>query len=173
MKRALRKQDTPKHLHKAWDALAQGAPDLLDDLDISRLRARAEARAEAPPRKKPDQAERRSQGRGVVYLRRHLPMGSLVYAVPNSARSQAHRFALMRDGMLPGMPDLGIIVPWPEPFLHRTFRIEWKREGGGVLSPAQIHIHEQLRALGVPLLSECRSTQEAVDWLREQGVEIT
>lgn len=160
----MKKSEMSRALAKAWGAIGEGAPELLSDADFVAMKA--------PPRAKPQQKERKSQAAGVIFLRKHLPRGSLVYAIPNASRSREHRFSLLRDGLLPGMPDLGIIVPWPEPFLHRTFRIEWKRPGGGALSQSQIEVHAQLRALGVPLLSECRGTDEAVEWLREQGVKI-
>lgn len=157
-----RKADVPKRLADAWDKLGQGMP--LDDLELQRLKAK--------PRAKPVQHERHAQGRAVIYLRKHLPRGSLVYAVPNHSRSRMQTFALMREGLLPGMPDLGIIVPWPEPHYHRTFRVEWKRENGGRLSESQLRVHEQLRQLGVPLLEECRTIEQCVAWLRAEGVDI-
>lgn len=160
-----RKADVPKRIAEAWDKLGQGVP--LDDLELQRLRAPQK------PRAKPEQKERRSQGRAVIYLRKHLPHGSLVYAVPNHSRSRMQTFALLRDGLLPGMPDLGIIVPWEAPFYHRTFHVEWKREDGGRLSESQIRVHEQLRALGVPLLPECRTVEECVAWLQSEGVDVS
>lgn len=145
---------------KAWRALAEGAPELLDDVDFSKLRHRVRIT------KKPDQAERHSVQRPLVtYLRRHLPAGSVVFAITNHARSREQVFALLADGMQPGMPDVGVVLAGA-----RLLLIECKRPDGGSLSDAQKHTQGLLEALGVPVLKECRSKEEAVAWLREQGV---
>lgn len=166
--RARKAMTIPKSERAAWDAIAVGAPHLLPVAHA----------AQKTPRKKPEQKERKSQGAAVTYLRRHLPRGSLVYAIPNMARSPAHRFALIRDGMLPGMTDLCIIVPDHDAQSFRSFYVEWKRAfgprggNGGALSDAQIEVQRQLRDAYVPVLAECRSIEECAAWLREQGVEI-
>lgn len=147
---------------KAWRALAEGAPELLEDVDFSKLRHRVRVT------KKPDQQERHNVQRPLVtYLRRHLPTGSVVFAITNHARSRAQIFSLLRDGMQPGFPDIGIILAGP-----RFLAIECKRPDGGSLSDSQIHTQALLAAAGVPVLAECRSVSEAVEWLREQGVEV-
>lgn len=127
-----------------------------------------------PPRPKINAATKRKdtersevQRPLVNYLRRHLPAGSVVFAITNHARSRQQVFALMRDGMLPGMPDVGVIVPGP-----CFLAIECKRPDGGALSDAQRHVQSELTALGVPVLSECRSVEQAVEWLISMGVEF-
>lgn len=127
-----------------------------------------------PPRPKISTTKRNDTERSEVqrplvnYLRRHLPVGSVVFAITNHARSRQQVFALMRDGMLPGMPDVGVIVPGP-----CFLAIECKRPDGGALSDAQRHVQSELTALGVPVLSECRSVEQAVEWLKSMGVEFS
>ena len=120
-----------------------------------------------PPAKRNDTERSEVQRPLVNYLRRHLPIGSVVFAITNHARSRQQVFALMRDGMLPGMPDVGVVVPGP-----CFLAIECKRPNGGALSEGQKHVQSELTALGVPVLSECRSVEQAVEWLISMGVEF-
>ncbi len=115
------------------------------------------------PRKPPRKLEAPLQRAVVVALRRRLPPGSLVAAVTNHSRSKHQTFALLAQGMLPGMPDLLVFTS------YHVFGIEMKAPGGR-LSSAQQSTQAGLRALGVPVLAECASVQQAVAWLELQGV---
>lgn len=81
----------------------------------------------------------------------------------------------MSQGMIPGWPDLGVLVPgrfvrdWRAPYW--LAKIEMK-DAGKHTSHTQDDVHAQLRALGVPVLSECCDLEQAVVFLRGQGVEI-
>lgn len=181
MAKAAKWSDIPKRKRALYRALAEGAPELLTDADMA---YHAAIRA---PRAKPVQSEKVDVQRPlVVYLRRHLPAGSVVFTVPNASRSKQQTFALIRDGMLPGMPDVGVIVPemayireksstlgFRPAYTAGVFFIECKRpDGRGKLSEAQQHVQSMLTALGVPVLAECTSVQQAIAWLHQQGVEF-
>lgn len=160
----LRLRDVSRQAAKQWGAIAQGAPELLDDLDMSRTTPRG-------PMKRP---ERDAQRKVVTYLRKHLPAGSLVWSNNNTNTTAAQRHTQMADGMLPGLPDLTVIVPskdYPAVFAVRVYFIEMKSQTGR-LSSQQRDTQAALTALGVPVLSECRSVEEAVTWLRRMGVKI-
>jgi hypothetical protein len=170
-----RKEHLTRRQGALWDALAQGSPEMVADALAKPTRA-----ASTPAR----QSERIDVQRPlIVYLRKHLPAGSVVFAVPNLARSREHTYTLIRDGMLPGVPDICILtsttamlcgddethsmIPWSTPWVGF---IECKRPGGGVLSDAQREVQSFIRALKIPVLAECRSIPEAAQWLHEQGV---
>lgn len=165
MKRGIRKSDLSKRVAQQWDAIARGEPALLDDFDFSK---------KAKPRAKPVQAEKVEVQRPlVVHLRRHLPEGSVVFAIPNLSRSRQQTFALLRDGMLPGVPDLCIIIPRDGCITDPSvFFIECKHPDGGTLNDAQREVQRQLEWCSVPVLSECRSVRQAVDWLQKHGVQF-
>lgn len=168
-RRGIKKSDLSKRAAKHHEAIARGAPELLSDTDF------AHPYVTRKPTQKPAQTERTEVQRPLVnFLRGHLPRGSVVFAITNHARSKTQVFALMRDGMLPGFPDIGIISRVAPQHGGGRFVgfIEAKRPGGGVLSEAQKFVQAEIRELGLPVLAECRSVQEAVDWLREQGVEV-
>jgi hypothetical protein len=171
-----RKSDIPKRTAAIWDAIAQGSPEMMDEALARPIRAPVVARAKTQPER--DLVQRPL----VVWLRKHLPDGSVVFAVPNLARSRQQLFSLIRDGMLPGVPDICIIttrtrmmcgddgmIPHTTPWIGF---IECKRPDGGTLTDAQIVVQGQLGALRVPVLAECRSVAEAAAWLKEQGVAL-
>lgn len=152
-----------KQVQRMWKAIAEGKPELLDDLDMHRKPRAAPIAKEAPLQKAT-----------VNFLRKHLPPGSLVWAMTNHSRSQNQTFALIAMGMLPGMPDLGVLVPsdgyspvhGTEP---RLYFIEMKAPKG-VLSAAQERVQGLLQDMGIPVLAKCESAKQAADWLEAQGV---
>ena len=159
----IKMRDLSKRAAQQWSAIAQGAPELLDDLDIQRIRK---------PRAKPAQREKTLVQRPlVVRLRKHLPRGSVVHAQAIQPLNTNHKFAMQRDGVQFGMPDIDIYVPRDGGFWHG--KIECKDPEGGVLSNTQIHTQQLLMDMGVPVLRACRSVEEGVAWLRAQGVSIT
>lgn len=163
-RRGVKKSDVSKSLAKAWDKLGQGIP--LDDLDVQRF-AHSAAKAKAPKKPRQDLERAQVQRPLVVYLRRHLPAGSVVFAITNHARSRQQIFALMRDGMLPGVPDVCAVLPG-----GRVLFIECKRPDGGSRNDSQKHVQASLQAIGVAVMQECRSVEQAVEWLRAEGVAI-
>jgi hypothetical protein len=156
----IRMRDLSKRAAAQWSAIAQGAPELLDDLDMQRM-----------PRAKPAKPEADAQARVVTYLRKHLPKGSVVFSIPNQSYSRNHAFAATRTGQLAGVPDLCVICPNPQKGQPLILFIEMKAPAGR-LSTAQEHTQQQLRALGIPVFPRCTSVEEAVVWLRNHGVEI-
>ena len=159
-----------KRIAKMWRAVAEGKPELLDDLALQQRK----------PRAKPVQSEKKEvQQPLVAYLRKHLPLGSIVHAEAIQPVSENHRFAMQRDGVQFGMPDLLVIVPRQvvtqfgflngEPLYAH---IECKAPKGGRLSPSQIHTQGLLEDMGCAVLKECRSVEQAVEWLEERGVEF-
>lgn len=170
--RPVKRSDVSKSAARKWNAIAQGAPELLDDTDFKHPYVTKPARA---PLKQAEKVE--VQRPLVIYLRRHLPHGSVVFAVPNGARSKNQIFSLMRDGMLPGVPDICVCVdgrrlvtPQSQAWVGM---IECKAPDGGRLSDAQTHVQGELVAMRVPVLSECRSVEQAVAWLHQQGVPVS
>lgn len=166
--RGIRKQTLSKRVAAQWEAIARGEPALLDDLDFSRGKP-------LKPRAKPQQREKEEVQRPlVVYLRKHLPAGSVVHANAIQPLNQNHRFAMQRDGVQFGMPDLDIyvpLIPRGRQFWHG--KIECKHPEGGVLSASQHHTQGLLVDMGVPVLAECQSVAQAIRWLREQGISVT
>ena len=173
--RRIRLQDVPKRQQNLHRAIAEGAPEMLEDADFALRKATRQ------PRAKPEALKQRAV---VVYLRKHLPLGSIVFAITNHSRSKHQTFALIAQGMLPGMPDVGVLVPshplsrpMPQqyhlysPHRHCLFFIEMKSDTGK-LSEAQRNTQELLRDLGVPVLSECRSVDEAKIFLQKLGVQF-
>jgi hypothetical protein len=59
-------------------------------------------------------------------------------------------------------PDLDVVQD------GKLRKIEFK-DRTGKARPSQLAMHAHLRECGIPVLSECRSPEQAVDWLREQG----
>ena len=143
---------TRKTVRQMWAAIAEGKPELLDDLDMQRA-----------PRRRPVQHEANMQAKLVVQLRKHLPPGSIVFAVPNQASGGArHGYSAARKGQLAGVPDLFCVVN------GQFYGIECKSDKGR-LSAAQIDMHERFEAQGVPCCV-VRSVAEAIDFLEKQGV---
>lgn len=135
-------------------------------------------------RAKPQQREKREvQQPLVVYLRKHLPEGSIVHAQAIQPLNENHRFGMQRDGVQFGMPDLLVIVPGDAAVRYLRedddaaqtgfFFIECKHPDGGKLSPSQEHTQSLLIAMGCEVLRECRSVKEAVEWLKSRGVVFT
>ena len=160
-----------KRIAKMWRAVAEGKPELLDDLALQQRK----------PRAKPVQSEKKEvQQPLVAYLRKHLPLGSIVHAEAIQPVSENHRFAMQRDGVQFGMPDIVVIVPEISLFERgitlvcpRHYYIECKRPGkGGKLSPSQIHTQGLLEDMGCNVLRECRSVAQAVEWLTADGVKF-
>lgn len=178
-------RDLPKGVRNKWlDQEAQiaaakdtptSADEVMTDADFAMARAFRDGAGPAP-RKPPAQRERDEVQRPLVnYLRKHLPPGSVVFSVPNHARSKMQVLALIRDGLKPGFPDLGLLVNMSTAAELRpplVCFIENKHPDGGVLSAAQEHTQGELVALGFPVLCDCRSVEQALEWLRKQGVEI-
>jgi hypothetical protein len=78
----------------------------------------------------------------VEYIRAVLPR-SIVAAIPNgSQRTASGRPANAVAGLLPGMPDLVVVLPE-----GKVLWAEIKSDKGRV-SPAQLNVHGQLNSLG-------------------------
>lgn len=116
------------------------------------------------PIKKP---EAREQARLVAALRRrwnllpdeHRP---IVFHVPNGgSRNALEASNLKTQGVLAGIPDLGIILPMGE-----MFWIEMKADKGRV-SAAQMDVHAHMGVLG-HLIIVAYSAEEALMKLRRQ-----
>lgn len=152
MRGAANRRSVSKRTAQKWAAIAEGAPDLLPEANDDFAPSRA-------PRKR---EERETQRKIVSTLRKLLPHGSLVWATPNHARSPEHRFSLMQEGMVAGMPDLFILVR------GKLYGLEVKRPIGGVVSRTQKYIHALLSAHAVPVCV-VRSVQEAVAFLQAEG----
>jgi hypothetical protein len=132
-----------------WAAIAEGNPDLLPGGAGPVARA-APVKREAP-----------IQRAIVVTLRRLLPPGSIVFSVPNHARSDVHRFSLIAEGMTSGMPDLFVVSR------GRWYGLECKAPRG-VLSDAQKRVHAALEAHGCPC-GVVRSAADALAFLQKRG----
>lgn len=165
---AKRMSDIPKSRRNLMRALAEGAPEMLTDADFA---YRTATRAPAKKRAKPEALAQRAIVNG---LKRRLPAGSLIFAITNHSRSKNQTFFLMSQGMLPGMPDIGVIVPpyHYSPLYGRLFLIEVKDPNGGSLSDNQKRVQEDLRTLGVPVLAECRDLKEALVFFRNHSVPL-
>lgn len=105
----------------------------------------------------------------VEYIRAVLPK-AIVAAIPNgSQRTASGRPANAVAGLLPGMPDLVIVLPE-----GKVLWAEIKSEKGRV-SPAQLNVHGQLNALGhvCVVLRSVEDTRHALKYLniktREAG----
>ena len=150
-----------KRISKMWRAVAEGKPELLDDLALQQRK----------PRAKPVAKEAPLQRATVNFLRKHLPPGSLVWAMTNHSRSQNQTFALIAMGMLPGMPDLGVLIPFQRGAGPGIYFIEMKAPKGSV-SATQERVHGLLQDMGIPVLAKCESAKQAADWLEAQGVKF-
>lgn len=116
------------------------------------------------PIKKP---EAKQQARLVAALRRKwstiadLNQRPIVFAVPNGGSRDAREGAnLKTQGVLAGIPDLGILCPG-----GRTVWIEMKAEGGRV-SAMQVSLHPHISALGFDMIV-AYSAEEALAALRK------
>jgi len=151
---AVRLRDVNKKLAKTWGAIAREKPELLDDLDLQ----------QRVPRKKPVKREAPIQQRIVVYLRKHLPPGSLVWSNNASFANKQHGFASRATGTLAGLPDVFALVG------GNLYGIEVKAHGGRC-SDVQREMHLALSTHSVPC---CVVTDAngAVTFLQDMGVEI-
>jgi hypothetical protein len=105
----------------------------------------------------------------VEYIRAVLPK-AIVAAIPNgSQRTASGRPANAVAGLLPGMPDLVVVLPE-----GKVLWAEIKSEKGRI-SPAQLNVHGQLNALGhvCVVLRSVEDTRHALKYLniktREAG----
>lgn len=114
------------------------------------------------PIKKP---EFREQARLVAALRRRwflMPdeLRPIVFAVPNGGKRDAREAAnLKAQGVLAGIPDLGIMLP-----KARMIWIEMKAENGRV-SAMQADLHPHISALEFPMIV-AYSAEDALEQLR-------
>lgn len=77
----------------------------------------------------------------VVLVRRLRREGTFIFAVPSGGlRDAITGKRLKEEGVLPGIPDLCIILPD-----GRVLWVEMKRREGGVISKAQKIVHERFR----------------------------
>lgn len=117
--------------------------------------------------------ERDVQRAVVAFLRRALPAGSVVAAVPNEERGRAQtkearaRFGQARkmSGVVSGFPDLIVAIP------GRVLFLELKAPKG-VLSDAQRDLHPRIRALGHPV-HIVRSIEDAEAAMIAEGVALS
>ena len=98
--------------------------------------------------------ERQVQRAILAGLRLRFPE-ALVHHSPNAASDARHRFHMAKDGVLPGYPDLTVLLPH-----GRTLLLEVKTTKGR-LSPAQRDIHDRLAAMG-HAVAVVRSVDEAL-----------
>lgn len=104
------------------------------------------------------------------------PVLELIFAVPNgSNKSPAQRAVMQITGLKPGVPDVCVPVCVRNVagvVLSAGLWIEFKRPGGGRVSPEQKQWHERLRALG-HRVEVCDSAEAAIDlvtsYLRMSG----
>lgn len=152
----MRKADaSSKRLAAVWDAMAQGDVEALEEIG---------AAPEPKQRAKPEKHEALRQRAVVTYLRKHLPLGSLVFAITNHSRSREQTFFLLSQGMLPGMTDLGVLVA------GRFYAIEMKNPGGR-LSSNQERVQGALEDQGVPVLKMCEGVPDVVAFFDRWGVQ--
>lgn len=138
---------------------------------ITRLRAFDEnGKLRRSEREKPlrEKSRRRApeaelQVKLVVALRRRLPEGSLVFHVPNQRRGKTDAIKLKTMGVLAGMPDLLVLLPFDRRREARLLAIEVKARSGA-LSESQVRVAEQLGALGVPYFL-ARDVESALKWI--------
>lgn len=171
MKRPLRKSSISAAARKYYDALNMREPELLTDEYFSG----------PAPRAAPKQREKVEVQRPLVfYLRKHLPAGSIVHAEAIQPLNENHKFAMQRDGVQFGMPDILVIVRMKVGSLSTGiisskpcfFFIECK-SAKGTMSASQHHTQALLIAAGCNVLPMCRSVEEGVAWLRGLGVEVS
>lgn len=129
--------------------------------------------ARKAPRRKPVKKEAPRQIAIVTHLNKHLPEGSLVFHVPNHARSREHALFLARMGQRGGIPDLLVVVPHPcgqAPTRPQGlwFGLEVKDEGEAATSK-QEYYHGVLDRLGCPC-AVVFDVKGAVTFLEKWGV---
>jgi len=132
-------------------------------------------RDRAAVRRKLTPKERETQRAVLDYLTLALPPGSKVHHVANesmvdpswsSERKASYFKARARDGVLPGFPDLAILLPG-----GRTVWLEMKRPIYGVPSADQLSLHREMREIGHAV--DIASTLEGVQaFLRGAGVPL-
>lgn len=104
------------------------------------------------------------------------PALDLIFAVPNgSNKSPAQRAVMQITGLRPGVPDVCVPVCVKNVAgvaLSAGLWIEFKRPGGGRVSPGQKQWHERLRGFG-HRVEVCDSAEAAIDlvtsYLRMSG----
>lgn len=109
-------------------------------------------------------SEHQEQAAFVSWFRAQHP-GVLIFAIPNGAflaGSVGQRAAqinkLKAEGLVKGVPDL-CVPAW-------ALFIEFKRQKGGVVSPEQAGIHEQLRAVGYAVIV-ARGAEDAMQQISD------
>jgi len=114
--------------------------------------------------------EAREQARLVACLRKHwsviadTALRPIVFAVPNGGSRDAREGANLKvQGVLAGIPDLGIVMPAGE-----IIWVEMKAKDGA-LSGSQVLIHAHFEALGHEV-SVCYSAEEVLAELRKRVV---
>ncbi|MDQ1077986.1 VRR-NUC domain-containing protein [Pseudoroseomonas cervicalis] len=125
------------------------------------------------PKKKRGNPERLAQVQVVSYLRRALPDGSIVFAIPNEQKASGPgkfagaRFGQARKaaGVLTGMPDVCCVVPG-----RVTVWIEMKSKVGRA-TDAQLAMHERLRRAG-HVVGIVRSIEDAAALMDRAGVPL-
>ena len=103
-----------------------------------------------------------------------LPVGTIVFAVKNEhAPKHADPIARARffskrkaEGVLPGFPDLGALMPGPQ-----TVLFEVKAPKTGVVSDVQDGLHTRLRTLGYPVVV-ANSIETARGGLQALGIPL-
>lgn len=110
--------------------------------------------------------ERALQRAILAELAVRLPLGAVVFHVPNqdATKSAAYGRAKVRDGVLPGFPDLGLI------YQGRIYGLEVKAPDGR-LNDNQIAAHPRLRAAGCEI-EVVYSVADALDALAGWGVPL-
>lgn len=126
--------------------------------------------------------ERDVQRAVIRWLRLVLPTGSVVASVVNEQRGagatavQRARYGMARkaSGVVSGFPDAVAVLPE-----GRSIWLEFKAPGSGILSDAQLGVHDRLRSLGhavgvVTCIETCRGLMQALDVpLREASGQAT
>ena len=122
------------------------------------------------PRKTRSKAERvlnpyewEIQAASVLILKRILAPPFFIAANVNENRGSEIAGCKARQmGQEKDEPDLDVVQD------GKLRKIEFK-DRTGKARPSQLAMHAHLRLCGVPVLSECRSPEQAVAWLTQQG----
>lgn len=143
-----------------WNAAnAAGGPHEREAMAAFECIAAVAPRADRKPRSKD---EAKAQIKIVVYLRRHLPEGAVVWHTPNMRRSENHGHHLRSMGMMAGLPDLFVLTE------GRLFGLEVK-SATGALSSAQTYTHARLASQACAC-AVVRDAEGAQVFLESMGV---
>jgi hypothetical protein len=117
----------------------------------------------APSRRRRAQPERAIQRAVLDHLAWRAPAGVMWFHIPNGGYRKPVEAAILKaDGVISGMPDLGLVVA------GRAYFLELKAPGGR-LSQTQRDCHEMLRAAGAVVMTAA-GVDEAMSALQDMGI---